>query len=526
MPRAKPSLSGYCASRHLLRNLDEARELRRNPLAAGYFCSPSRSRRRTPEDDRRALDRIRGLVREALGALYADAGTECDAARLGRMHAALLRCEIDRQPPEQVAAELGLSDRQLRRERSAAHEAFLRAFRRAAETDREPAAACADIAELRLAEAVELHAIGKSRLGLAVFASIADAAPHVATRLEALCLAAEAELDAGRLDEMRSLVEQAKAMFAFDRESLSELERSLFSEHLEFLDWALRWQLGVGAGVAMRPPAIVADAMPTHDYSERRRALRVRALAAFAAQRWDVGDVSQGHEAVRIAHVFVTSLHQSRVKERLAVMHADLRIITLRRPVDGEDHPRLLAVEEFAARAGHIRPLLTARAERLSTETERAQPSGLTFDHVFAELGTSERGCMGRTRAYVACIAAQWESDPHRAIAAADLAEGLVPSDSATGLLARTLRLRRMMELGHHAHALTAANAVRSVAARSGNGRFRGGAERDLAVIALAQGRPRDARRFIREAMPVLERYGTRMAFAGASAIARRLGVS
>ena len=115
MPRAKPSRSGYCASRHLLRNLDDARELRRNPLVADCFASSSRSRRQTPDEDRRALERICGLVRQALGVLYAHAEDDRDGARLGRMHAALLRCEVDRQSPGDVAGELGLSERQLRR---------------------------------------------------------------------------------------------------------------------------------------------------------------------------------------------------------------------------------------------------------------------------------------------------------------------------------------------------------------------------------------------------------------------------
>jgi hypothetical protein len=524
MPRAKPSLSGYCASRHLLRNLDDARELRRNPLAAGYFCTPARSRRRTPEDDRRTLDLLRGLVRDALGALYADAPAECDGARLGRMHAALLRCEIDRQPPERVAGELGLSDRQLRRERSAAHEAFLRAFRRAAEADREPAAACADIAELRLAEAVELHAIGKSRLGLAVFASIADAAPHVATRLEALCLAAEAELDAGRLDEMRCLVEQAKALFALHGTTLSDLERSLFGDHIEFLEWALRWQLGIGAGVAMRAPSIVSEATASHDYSERRRALRVRALAAFASQRWDVGDVRQGHAALHIARCLLPSLRVSRVTEIIAIVHVEARLFALRDATDM--HARMVAVERLAEKVGHVRIVLAARAERLATFEERTRPANDTFDSVLATFGAAERGSMVRTFTYVACIAAQWERDPRRAMRAAELAEAHALPGSATALLARLMRVNRMIDFGRHAEAQPIAESILTEAALSGNSRLRGSAERDLATIALKQGRPRDARRIIADALPGLERYGSRIAFVEASEIARRVGVN
>jgi hypothetical protein len=537
MPRAKPTRSGYCASRHLLRNLDDARELRRNPLAAGYFCSSSRSRRRTPEEDRRALERICGLVREALGALYVDAENDRDGARLGRMHAALLRCELDRGAPEVVAAELGLSERQLRRERSAAHDAFSRSFQRVAERDRAPATiggggdgapvvVGADIAQLRLAEAVELHAIGKSSLGLSVFASIAAAAPHAATRIEALCLATEAELDAGRLPEARALVDEATAMSALHGEKLSDPERALFAEHVEFLEWCLRWQLGTAAGAAMRPPAITREPAPGNDRTDRRRALHVRALVAFASQRWDVGDVQQGREAVRVAQRVVPSLRESRAKERLAVVYVDARLCVFRSGSANEGYSTLLAAEELAARVGHVRPLLAIRAERLGIEAARAPSADRAFDDVLAAFAHTERGSMSRTLAHVSCVVAQWERDPARAARAADVAEELAPSLASTGLLARAMRAQRAIATGRYLEASAIAEYVRFDAARSGNSRLRGAAERDLATIALSQGRPRDARRLICDALPALERYGSGIALADALEIARRVGVN
>lgn len=535
MPRAKPSRSGYCSSRHLLRNLDDPRELRRNPLAAGYFCSSSRSRRRTPEEDARALERICGLVREALGALYVDAESDRDGARLGRMHAALLRCELDRGAPEVVAAELGLSERQLRRERSAAHDAFLRSFQRVVERDRAPATTGgdrapvvvgADIAQLRLAEAVELHAIGKSSLGLSVFASIAATAPNTATRIEALCLASEAELDAGRLPEAQTLVAEANAVFALHSEKLSASEHALFAEHIEFLEWCLRWQLGTAAGAAMRPPAITREPAAGNDRTDRRRALHVRALAAFASQRWDVGDVQQGREAVRVAQRVVPSLRESRAKERLAVVYVHARLCVFRSGSANEGYSTLLAAEELAARVGHVRPLLAIRAERLGNEAARAPSADRAFDDVLAAFAHTERGSMSRTLAYVSCLITQWERDPARAARAADVAEELAPFLASAGLLARAMRAQRAIATGRYFEASAIAESVRFDGARSGNSRLRGAAERDLATIALSQGRPRDARRLICDALPALERYGSGIALADALEIARRVGVN
>ncbi|MDB5073777.1 MAG: hypothetical protein JWM87_4888, partial [Candidatus Eremiobacteraeota bacterium] len=57
MPRADPTRSAYCASRHLLRNLDDAAELRRNPLVRACF-GPAAARRDAGENGR-ALAAVR-----------------------------------------------------------------------------------------------------------------------------------------------------------------------------------------------------------------------------------------------------------------------------------------------------------------------------------------------------------------------------------------------------------------------------------------------------------------------------------
>ena len=172
MPRADPTRSDYCASRHLLRNLDDAAELRRNPLVRPYFSSDDdEPHRRAAGAALRALDAIRDDVRRALARCseFARGGTH---VALGRMHAALLRCDIDDAPLPTVAAELGLSERQLRRERRAAHAAFAGAFRSVRGAARAPATAC-DVVTVRLAEAVELHELGQGAVAQSELASIA-----------------------------------------------------------------------------------------------------------------------------------------------------------------------------------------------------------------------------------------------------------------------------------------------------------------------------------------------------------------
>jgi hypothetical protein len=252
----------------------------------------------------------------------------------------------------------------------------------------------------------------------------------------------------------------------------------------------------------------------------------VRALVAFASQRWDVGDVQQGREAVRVAQRVVPSLRESRVKERLALVHVDALLSGFRSGSADKDYRQLLADEEFAAKVGHVRPLLAIRAERLGTDAERAPRADRMFDDVIAAFALAERGSMSRTLAHVSCIITQCERDATLAAQAADVAEELAPSGASTGLLVRAMRAQRAIAIGRYLEAGAIAERVRFDAARLGNSRLRGAAERDLATIALSQGRPRDARRLICDALPALERYGSGIALADALEIARRVGVN
>jgi hypothetical protein len=378
---------------------------------------------------------------------------------------------------------------------------------------------------LRLAEAVELHCIGQSRLGLSVFSSIAGAAPRMSTRLEAVCLATEAQFDAGRVYEAEALVTEAKAMYALHGTAMDESERDAFEEHIEFLEWAVRWQLGDNAGVAMRPPSIVAQPAAGNATDEKRRALRVRALAAYAGQRWEVGDVPIGLDAVRVAERLLPAIGESRTKEQLGVMHVHAQLYALRGQPE-ENRQRMHAVEILAAAACHIRPLFAARADQLSGDPAQETRNDRAFDHLLDEVASAEKGSVDRTLAYVACIAAQWHGDPRRAARAAEVPATVLPRGSGIALLGRATRAHYAIGSRRFDDARAIVEGVLSDARRCGNERLRASADRNLAVIALRRGHARDARRLITNAMPVIERYGSQMVFSDACAIARRVGLN
>ncbi|MBV8299709.1 MAG: hypothetical protein JO083_09235 [Candidatus Eremiobacteraeota bacterium] len=523
MPRADPARSPYCASRHLLRNLDDACALRRNPLAQPYFAAAGALRRGDFAADRQALESLRGAVQLAL-ARCREQAAERGHVGVGRICAALLRCELDNAAPAVVAAELGLSERQLRRERRAAHDAFLHAFERVAATPRAPASAV-DLAALRLAHAVELHECGQSALALAACEAMAAAAPLPERRIEALCLAAEAELDAARFEACAQRLAEADAILALRRRELAAGVVSTAREQIDFVAWSLRRHTGAAGGFAMEPPLVVARAGAALDPDEARRALLVRALAAYAMQRWETGDVEHGRDAIRRAQAVLGSLDPSRAKERFALMHADVMLAVLRLPpLNGR--AGLLAVEQLAARSGHARRLLPVRAERIGSEVPvLRRPDGIC-ELLLGMFGAAERRTMSLSFATAARLVAQYEADPLRGTDAALLAERFAAPRSAEAMLARCRRAVFALHLGRYDEARALACAIRTGAQELGNGRLHGAAARHLARIALGQHRVREAQRHVREALPLLERYGSYESLREANEIARRLGVN
>ena len=525
MPRADPTRSDYCASRHLLRNLENAAELRRNPLVREYFAGGARgaSQRRDAAADGGALEQIRSDVRTSL-ARSSDHIGRCTHVALGRMHGALLRCDVDHQPLTAVAAELGLSERQLRRERRAAHDAFVRALRAGRREAPAPATVC-DIATVRLAEAVELHELGQGVLAQSAFASIAANAPEAERRIEALCLAAEAEFDTLRHAAAAAHLADARTIIVrYSRELDDEAARAA-DEHVDFGAWLLRWQTAISAGLATQPPLAFAAIGDDRARGERRRALFARAAAAYAMQRWEVGDYGQGCGAVRRALDVVPTLHRTRTKERLAVMMADTQLYGLRtRP--GADRHRFRVIEELAASHGHVRTMLGARSERIVAETAAGpDAAGRIFDDILRPFGALERRTMARTFAWVAHIVTQAESNPRDSVASAQLAESIVPARSVIALVTRSVRANVAIDARRYDDALPLAQSVYSDAELTGNGRLRGAAARSLAAIALGCRRRSEAQRYIREALSLTERYGSTEALARANALARRLGV-
>jgi hypothetical protein len=520
MPRADPTRSSYCASRHLLRNLDDPAELRRNPMVRGCFAPPPP--RSEGGESAGALDRVRRLVHASLTRCRERPPAGRFRTGVARMHAALLRCEIDKQPLSVVAAEMGLSDRQVRRERRAAHDAFGRAFRRAASAA-PPEAFVDDTGALRMIEAAELHELGQSALATSACETLAETAPRAERRIEALCLAAEIELDAARYAAASLRIAEANAMAAQRGGAMRKAPRATAAQRIDLIAWSLRCATGAAGGLATPPPLAVGETRAEHEHDEERRALLVRALCAYALQRVSAGDAPRAEESVARAHELAASLDRARTKERLAVLLASASLASLRG--DGAAHARFVALEEIAARRGHVRTRLLARAERIAAELAPHGGGDRALERILSPFDAGARRAMPLALAHAAWAAARAERDPREALAAADVAERLLPPRGALALLVRCERVRAEIGLRRLAEARALALSLHNAAEQTGNERVRGAAARYLAEIALAQFRRPDAERFAREALPLLERYGDAATLAEARVLAQRAGV-
>src|SRR5579863_4258111 len=217
MARSDPARSDYCATRHLLRNLADPRQLRRNPLARGAFDARA---------DAAALSAI---------------GARVDAAlrTQGPRHAAiLLRVDVERHDPRRVATDLALSTRQFHRERRAAHDRFLAAYR--GERFNGAVISVDDGFGLRVVErAASLADSGESASGAAMLDDVVRSGADAALRCDALTRLAQIDAWAHRLDRARVNAIGAQALL--ESSPIAGERRAELRDAVAAAELTLRW---------------------------------------------------------------------------------------------------------------------------------------------------------------------------------------------------------------------------------------------------------------------------------------------
>jgi hypothetical protein len=139
----------------------------------------------------------------------------CDARGTGqeiarRRFEALVRCDLHGEKADCVARSLGISPRQLRRERSAARRRMLRAILEDSRGD--PATELRSPATIAVSNAARLHGAGQTALARAALRSIAAEADQTETRIDALALCAQIENEMGAAEEAERALIHARLL--------------------------------------------------------------------------------------------------------------------------------------------------------------------------------------------------------------------------------------------------------------------------------------------------------------------------
>jgi len=147
--------------------------------------------------------------------------------RTARHTVILLRMDLGREPVAAVARDLGLSERQLRRERHAAHARFLTSFRAVQLAASEVHERAPDV---QIDRAERLADSGEARSALAILDDVALHAADSAARCLALVRAADIETDLHRLDAAGRRLRDAQRLIA-ERVVPLERTKALEQEH-------------------------------------------------------------------------------------------------------------------------------------------------------------------------------------------------------------------------------------------------------------------------------------------------------
>ncbi len=464
--------SDYCAGRHLLRHLSDARALRRNPLARRWI-GPDHT-------DANLLASVGGAVRRALAAMDGEAGER--RWRTARHTVILLRMDVGAEAADAVAGDLGLSERQLRRERSTAHARFLTALRRL-----EPSGAqvCERTADLQIDHASRLADSGEATSALAILDDVARRAGESTARCRALVRAANVEMDLHRLDCAKTHLSDARRLI-LDGVVPVDAQPRLTTEHRAAALQGRWYETG---------PAIVGASLEPADDAADPRLGMLRVCAALRG-----GD---GHGARRLlarVRESVDRLPDAGLRIDALILEAELADF-----LDGDvqrAEETFARVVDVAGEAGYGGRRLWATHLLAYTRWLHA-PSVATRSQYRGLVDRIDGGLPEQQRLMLYFSAADIEAavgSPRRALTAARnalrLATNPYESASAQALCAIALFRSGKADAAAHLAAETAALG-RSI----GYGRVVATAQRVAAEAALARGDRRSAREAIDESI-------------------------
>jgi tetratricopeptide (TPR) repeat protein len=464
--------SDYCAGRHLLRHLGDARALRRNPLASRWIAP------RAGDPD--ALASVGGAVRRALAAM--DGEVTVRRLRTARHTVILLRMDVGAEAAGAVATDLGLSERQLRRERRLAHARFLATFR-----SLEPGSARVRerTADLQIDHASRLADSGEATSALAILEDVARRAGESTARCRALVRAADVEMELHRLDSAKTRLSDARRLI-LDGVVPTEAQPRLATEHRAAALQRRWYETG---------PAIVGTSLEPADDAADPRLGMLRVCAALRG-----GDGSGARRLLARVRDSVDRLPDAGLRIDALLLDAELADF-----LDGDvqrAEETFARVIEVAGEAGYGGRRLWA-THLLAFTRWLHSPSNATRAAYRALVDRVDGALPEQQRLMLYFSAADIESavgSPRRALAAAGNALRLAtnPYESAS---AQALCASALFRSGKTDAAARLAEETATLGRSIGYQRVVATAQRIAAETALARGDRRAAREAIEESL-------------------------
>ncbi|MBV9102373.1 MAG: hypothetical protein JO060_02220 [Candidatus Eremiobacteraeota bacterium] len=507
MPRSNPKRSDYCASRHLLRHLDDPKELRRNPLVASYFPTPNMSRHRPPSEDRDALVAIKQRVFAALAGVVNEKSDAICARDRTRAHAILLRCEVQQQPRGLVAAELALSLRAFQIARCLAHRLFLSMLRK-----EHAAVAARSRAKLALDAAAEVALRGELGVAVGTLMAVENAASAPSERVEALCEHAHIELQRFSFERTAQLLAQARGLLPecgdLEASNAAVLRIALVQAMLERLT-------GIGAQNGL-PPTLNQALASIQDGGACADAMLKSRLHTLAVQyQFEVGSRANG-----IANGRLAARHLRDAGESGLALH-ELRMATADLESIGDpDLARCETIYREASAWAESREYpalaLRARASQLAVDLAAGRIKRRTYRtralRLLQEVDEAA-GAIGRRVQLVVfdqiCEGLLTSNTPHRTLQFCDRLERMAPSGGFDAARIHLYRSFAMAQLCRYDEAEKAAAEAVAAAQRINNPRLVSSGKLFLGLSIGRQGFRSAALAQIDAALPALSRCGT-----------------
>jgi hypothetical protein len=347
MPRSDPNQSVAIACKHLFRNLRNAKALQRNPLVAHFFDQAD-----GPSASAHAINEIWRSIRAVAQGFSRNAGEL--STRALRHRIIIERCELEGEAPGIVAAGLGLSIRQLYRERRLARinvAVLLASPRKSANIS-----ALVEQGDCALAQADLLADFGRLQDAQSILTAATANATDAEYRCSAFCTLAELSGADGAYLAANDYVRRATSDLNEQRSVLSRDVALRIQTRLNATRGVLFLARGISKPVSLLSPS--PDDMRRLTLAEDSRwldlAFRLFTWRMYAHEQ--AAKIGLARESLALAGDALDRMHSPTPLQTidLAVAEANAHLIGLKK-LTKADHDRLSSSLLIARRLGLLR---------------------------------------------------------------------------------------------------------------------------------------------------------------------------